>query len=148
MEDTELTFARINEVIYPNPRISGPHPVQDDYRFVAGLLFEHYNDHTRRFLHNWLHEWPYVEITWYRDFTLPRSKKIFVAKDIPNKLLEEHVVEGKPELGYTDMHKLRLSERGSKTVLTQWFVNEEFSITDALKAGATLSSSEGLRWNQ
>ncbi len=148
MEDTELTFERTNKVIYPDRSIQGPRAVQDDHRFVAGLLFEHHNDHTRRFLVNWLHEWPYVEITWYRDFSLPHSKKIFVAKDVPGKLLEGHVVEGNPELGYTDMQKLRLSDRGNKMVLTQWFVSERFSITDALQAGATYSFTDGLRWNE
>lgn len=148
MEAAELTFTRIHEVIYPDRRVFGPRSVQDDPRLVAGLLFERYGDHSRRFLINRLHQWPYVEITWYRDFSLNTSKKIFVAKDIPSKLLEEHVIAGTPQLGYTDMEKLRLTNRGGKMVLTQWFVNEPFCLTDALSAGATFSSREGLRWNQ
>jgi hypothetical protein len=148
MEDTELTFAHAHTVMYPNRHVQGPEAVQTDHRLVAGLLFEHHNDHSRRFLVNKLHDWPYVEITWYRDFTLPHSKRIFVAKDIPSKLLAEHAVEGNPELGYTDMEKLRLTNKGGKLVLMEWFVGEELSITDALQAGATFSLREGLRWNE
>jgi len=142
-----FTFEAVWKYLHPNRHLVGPRPPVSDYRFAAGLLFERFNDHSVRILKNTGYDWPFIEVSWYRDFSgCVGYAKIFITKEVINHLQDEYLVEGTPQWGYTDNTELRLSDKGKRMVVSKWFI-EEIEITDLLSAGATINPAESkVRW--
>ena len=137
--DDLFTFA------FTQTRLLGPKQPVRDYRVVAGLLFCRYNDGSRRAIKRDSSKSLYhtLEIVWYGDRGPTGFASMLVTAEATEKLLEERMLNGTPEMGYTDMHRLILSPRGKKQVITEWFTGG--GLTDALKAGAVFTGGE-FKW--
>lgn len=146
-DPSTLTFETVWKYLHPDRKFIGPRPPVSDYRFAAGLLFKRFNDHSDRILKNKGYHCPFIEVSWYRDFSgCVGYAKVFITKEVLDRLQDEYLVEGTPQWGYTDKTELRLSNKGKRFVVEEWFI-EGCEITDLLLAGARINPGEGkVRW--
>ncbi|MDP3725880.1 MAG: hypothetical protein Q8R36_01645 [bacterium] len=134
-----LSLDSVNELLW-----SGE-PIAEiaDHRVCATLLFDRYNDNTRRFLIIGFHTSPQCVIEWISRGEISRQKTIPVASSVITTLLSEMLVEKYPDLIY-GRQLLRLTRAGRRAVVENFCSGSK--IHDYLWAGATISTDEGMRW--
>lgn len=139
----EPSFNDIERMLFRDPEGTTPRETITDHRIVAGLLFHRYNDDTRRHIRIENGK-PTLIVTWTESFTaFPRADFPVDPKAI-ELLLAEKCIEGTPELGYTDMKRLRLTKRGMRRVLQEWISGG--GVQDFLEAGGSLSGDGTAHW--
>lgn len=82
------------------------------------LLVRPWQENSERILRQWESFPPHVRVAWYsggytkEEFS--RAENYLVADDVASNLLALGYVAGTPEMGYTDMTELIITERGTK----------------------------------
>lgn len=131
----EYSFNDIEKMLLRNEDDVTPRETVTDYRLVAGLLFHRYNDDTRRHIRIENGK-PTLIVRWVESFTAFPPADFPVDPKAVEYLLAERCLEGTPEMGYTDMKKLRLTKHGMRMVLQQWISGAGFH--DFFEAGGSL----------
>ena len=107
----DYTFADIEKILFRDPDDKSPREIVTDFRLAAGLLFHRYNDDTKRHIRIENGK-PTVIITWSASFTAFPRADIPLDPKVVEELFRARAIEGTPEMGYTDMKKLRLTVHG------------------------------------
>ena len=136
-DESDLTFNDIEAMLLREHE--KPVEVITDHRLVAGLLFHRYNDGTKRHLRVGGGQ-PTVIVVNTENWS-PVRLDFPVDPVAVELLLRERCLEGTPEMGYTDMKKLRLTERGMRRVLQEWIGGA--GIHDFFEAGGSLEMGTG-----
>lgn len=125
-------------------RFIGPKLPLDNYRLVAGILFERFNDNSIRRLHVPPHDQPYILVEFVHDFSPTQTYgPIPVENEVVTQLKNEGAIF-KTEAG---LDCWRLSQAGKRLVVEEWFQTD--LLTDFLAAGATLNITTGqMIWTQ
>ena len=138
IDGPRLSFKTVEKMLFPGSKsrkfVGPPAPITDP-RLCAGLLFERWNDGTRRSISNRPGEWPAITLD------IHDEPRFYVRREVVKLLLEEGVLEGTPEWGYTDMERLRLSDQGKRIVVKEWFTDQSFF--DKFCAGASQNIETG-----
>lgn len=138
MESTALSFDLLNSIELRNTMLYGPQKPIDDYRLLAGLLFQRWNDQTHRSVQ---YEITSISTICIRS-TEPREKpfyrKLKVQSYCVAQLCKEECLEG----NLINRGWLQLSAIGAQRVVDEWFASSA-GILDHLAAGRTLSVETG-----
>ncbi len=133
---------------YKDRKFIGPMPLLDDPILVAGLLFVPFNSWSTRTIESGTHRGngvPHVCLAFHHDFADSDLQWIPITHEAREQLLQGGYVEGTPTLGFTDMHELKLSQRGNQTVVTNWFKTDA-DVMQYLAAGASLHADGRITW--
>lgn len=103
----------------------------DDPLIVLDLLCRRWGDSTVRELDRRFDDGPFVQITHCQDFGYDTVYRFKVTDRVANELLKMYLVAGKPEWGYTDMKRLRITDGGECRL---WDVRKAVDAEDRLTA--------------
>lgn len=107
-----------------DPDFENKEPIDDRFT-VLDLLFREWQSRSDRWIHRGWPDMstPFVEVGWYcGGYTKEEHSKSYyfsVTERVVQELLAGALVSGKPEWGYTDMHELRINDRGARYYLDQ-----------------------------
>jgi hypothetical protein len=97
----------------------------DSVTVALDLLYHRWNDGSTRDLHvRYARRGEsYIAVGYHHDWSDSTWYYYEVTSSLPQRLLAEHLVKGKPQWGYTDMHELSISDAGSSRFHT--FMKEQ-----------------------
>ncbi len=135
------TFDDLHKMVFLGRHFVGPRAPIADYRIAAGLLVERWNDYTRRYIKARRPN-PTLEIEWfYKNGGHADDTTVPITQGAIDELLRQGLVSGTPQMGYTDMSRLIITDRGRRRVI-QEFVKGG-TVHDVLSSGASLDMRTG-----